>query len=168
MFDFATCVTASHENLRLWVITWRISRRGLYLSPPLPPPPPPLPPTAQRPQPPQPQQPSASALRRPPTTQGGFIPPWVVGRRLSASASALRRSPTAQGGPTPPGGWFPPQRWAELNFPRVSKSASPTPYTFDTLVTGMRFRDEGHGGINRVNRIWLEAQACFDRKATCV
>ena len=32
----------------------------------------------------------------------------------------------------------------------------------------LRFQDEGHGGIYQVNRIWLEAQACFDRKATCV
>ena len=34
-------------------------------------------------------------------------------------------------------GTHPPKRWAELNFPRVSNSASPIPYTFDTLVTGM-------------------------------
>ena len=60
-----------------------------------------------------------------------------MGRRLSSTASALRRSPTAHGGPTPHGGWVLPERWAELNFPRVSKSASPIPYTFDTLVTGM-------------------------------
>ena len=70
----------------------------------------------------------------------------MVGRRLSSTASALRRSPTVHGGPTPHGGWVPPERWAGLNFPRVSKSASPIPYTFDTLVTGMPPHSVGWGG----------------------
>ena len=39
----------------------------------------------------------------------------------------------------PSWGWVPPQRWAEVDFPRVSNSASSTPYTFDTLVTGMTY-----------------------------
>ena len=38
------------------------------------------------------------------------------------------------------GGGSPPERWAEVDFPRVSNSASSTPYTFDTLVTGMTYR----------------------------
>ena len=53
----------------------------------------------------------------------GFIP---VGKSTPAHRAGGHTAPESDE-----------QGWAEVDFPRVSNSASSNPYFFDTLVTGM-------------------------------